>query len=73
MAFFLFVFLRAASWRKSSAGEVLIGNILALSLVLLRASLFAVVLRQNRIPTPNASHRSHITPVNMLYPAFPSY
>jgi hypothetical protein len=25
------------------------------------------VLRQNLIPTPNASHWSHITPVNMLY------
>jgi hypothetical protein len=28
------------------------------------------VLRQNLIPTPNASHWSHITPVNMLYPVF---
>ena len=31
------------------------------------------VLRQNRIPMPNASHWSHVTPVNMLYPVFPSY
>jgi hypothetical protein len=31
------------------------------------------VLSQNLIPTPNASHWSHITPVNMLYPVFPSY
>ena len=26
---------------------------------------FLLVLRQNLIPTPNASHWSHITPVNM--------
>jgi hypothetical protein len=26
------------------------------------------ILRQDLIPTPNASHWSHITPVNMLYP-----
>jgi eukaryotic-like serine/threonine-protein kinase len=32
-----------------------------------------VVLRQNLIPTPNTSHWSHITPVNLLYPVFPSY
>jgi hypothetical protein len=25
------------------------------------------------IPTPNASHWSHITPVNMLYPVSPGY
>jgi len=31
------------------------------------------VLRQNLIRMPNASHWSHITPVNMLYPVFPSY
>ena len=30
------------------------------------------VLRQNLIPTPYASHRSHITPIIMLYPVFPS-
>jgi len=32
-----------------------------------------LVLRQNLIPKPNASHWSHLTPVNMLYPVFPSY
>jgi predicted transcriptional regulator len=31
------------------------------------------LLRQNLIPAPNASHWSHKTPVNMLYPVFPSY
>jgi hypothetical protein len=31
------------------------------------AASFSPVLRQNLIPTPNASHWSHITPVNMLY------
>jgi DNA-binding response OmpR family regulator len=33
----------------------------------LLARVQALVLRQNLIPTPNASHWSHITPVNMLY------
>jgi hypothetical protein len=33
----------------------------------------AAVLRQNLISTQNASHWSHITPVNMLYPVLPSY
>ena len=32
-----------------------------------------LVIRQNLIPKPNASHWSHITPVNLLYPVFPSY
>jgi hypothetical protein len=30
-------------------------------------------LRQNLIPTPNASHWSHITPVNMLYPVISGF
>jgi RNA polymerase sigma factor (TIGR02999 family) len=38
-----------------------------------RAKRGGAVLRQNLITTPNASHWSHITPVNMLYSAFPSY
>jgi transposase, IS6 family len=42
-------------------------------LLCMRWYLRYAVLRQNLIPTPNASHWSHITPVNMLYLVSPNY
>jgi hypothetical protein len=59
------------TWRR---GYAVRACVLGLSLACALALYFlSPVLRQNLITTPNASHWSHITPVNMLYSVFPSY